>query len=82
MSRAKFYALNKLECQKLQKASPKKTDYKGEIIMATKKVEYVCKYCGKREIKQANMGRPLPGKCPRKTGDKPHSWVVNRRFES
>ena len=24
------------------------------------------------------QGRPLPGKCPRKTGDKPHSWVKNR----
>ena len=50
--------------------------------MAIKKVEYMCSQCGKKEVKPANAGRPLPGKCPRKQGDKPHTWVVNRRFES
>jgi hypothetical protein len=24
------------------------------------------------------QGRPMPGKCPRKQGDKPHSWRKNR----
>jgi len=53
-------------------------------MMATKKeikhVEYMCTYCGTKTIRNVNMGRPQPGKCPRKTGNKPHSWVVNRRF--
>lgn len=44
----------------------------------TRKSSYVkwrCTWCGKRETKSSSMGRPNPGKCPRKTGDKPHTWV-------
>ena len=48
--------------------------------MADKRIEYMCAYCGKKEIRNTSMGRPLPGKCPRKSGDKPHSWRVNRRL--
>ncbi len=46
------------------------------------RIEYMCRVCGKRTQRNANEGRPLPGKCPRKNGDKPHSWVVNRRFKA
>ena len=44
-----------------------------------KKIEYICTYCGKRVMKAQNMGRPDPGKCPRKKGDKPHTWRINRK---
>ena len=43
-----------------------------------KEVEWMCTQCGKKEVKPVTIGRPLPGKCPRKEGDKPHSWVKNR----
>lgn len=45
-----------------------------------KKIEYICTYCGKREIKAQIFGRPAPGRCPRKTGDKPHTWRINRKI--
>ena len=45
-----------------------------------KKIEYICTCCGKKEIKTNLQGRPMPGKCPRKEGDKPHSWRKNREF--
>lgn len=50
--------------------------------MATKRIEYMCSHCGKKEIRFVSMGRPQPGKCPRKKGDKPHTWTVNRKFEN
>ncbi len=43
-------------------------------------IEYMCTACGKKETKSATTGRPMPGKCPRKTGDRPHSWVINRKY--
>lgn len=43
-----------------------------------KRIEYMCTYCGKRVVKKASFGRPNPDKCPRKNGDRPHSWVKNR----
>lgn len=45
-----------------------------------KMVEYMCSYCGKKVTRSLRFGRPDPGKCPRKTGDKPHSWVINRKY--
>lgn len=45
-----------------------------------KKIEYICSYCGKKIMKSQTSGRPDPGKCPRKPGDKPHTWRVNRRI--
>ena len=49
------------------------------------KIEYMCTYCGAREIKPVWAGRPLPGTCKARTncinGKKwPHRWVVNKRF--
>lgn len=41
-------------------------------------IEYMCSECGKKQTMPKTMGRPAPGKCPRKSGDKPHSWVKNR----
>lgn len=50
----------------------------------TKRVEYICTWCGRKEIRAATGGRPLPGACPRKgkTAEgkpKPHTWAVNRK---
>ena len=45
-----------------------------------KKIEYMCIYCGKKTIKSQALGRPEPGKCPRKNGDRPHTWRINRKI--
>lgn len=45
-----------------------------------KHIEYMCSYCGRKEIRGVNAGRPKPGKCPRKTNNQPHSWRINRKF--
>ncbi|WP_169534994.1 hypothetical protein [Selenomonas ruminantium] len=50
--------------------------------MATKRIEYMCSQCGKKEIRFVSMGKPQPGKCPRKGNGKPHSWTVNRKFDT
>lgn len=46
--------------------------------MAIIQKEYMCTYCGRKIIRAASVGRPDPGKCPRKSNGGPHSWVVNR----
>lgn len=46
--------------------------------MSLKYIEYICATCGRKEIKTEISGRPMPGKCPRKVGDKPHTWRKNR----
>ena len=46
-------------------------------------IEYMCTWCGRTEKKNVKMGRPMPGKCPKRSipgKDRPHVWVVNRRF--
>ena len=49
-------------------------------------IEYMCSWCGKRELRSANAGRPSPGNCPRKPKDrngklKPHTWIIiNKRL--
>ena len=40
-------------------------------------IEWMCRNCGKKELRGKTAGRPQPGKCPRKNGG-PHSWVKNR----
>lgn len=57
----------------------------GSWMADAKKIEYMCSWCGKREIRFAIMGRPSPGSCSRKTKTRdgkmrPHTWVVSRRF--
>ena len=49
------------------------------------RVEWMCTYCGEKTVKTATMGRPMPGKCPRKAKNAkgiqgPHSWRKNRTF--
>lgn len=44
-------------------------------------IEYMCTYCGKRELRGDKAGRPSPGKCPRKKNGGPHSWVKNKKFQ-
>lgn len=39
--------------------------------MAAKRIEYMCSQCGKKETRYASLGRPNPGKCPRKQGRQP-----------
>ena len=50
-------------------------------MAGTKRIEYMCSFCGKKEVRTDAMGRPAPGKCPRKEGDKPHSWRKNREIK-
>lgn len=44
-------------------------------------VEFMCTYCGTKIWRHSNMGKPYPGKCPRRNGDQPHRWVVNKRIK-
>lgn len=53
--------------------------------MEYKHIEYMCSYCGMKQVKRINAGKPMPGNCPRKTKTKegkmrPHTWTVNRKF--
>lgn len=45
-----------------------------------KRIVYQCSYCGKKETRSINVGRPAPGRCTRKSGDRPHSWVISRKY--
>ena len=45
-----------------------------------KRIEYTCRYCGKKDLKTNRSGRPMPGKCPRRGANQPHSWVKNREW--
>ena len=50
--------------------------------MVRKSTEYMCSWCGRKEVK--STGRPAPGTCPRKPKgrdgkSRPHTWVVNRK---
>ena len=43
-------------------------------------IEFMCTYCGHKSLRGVNAGRPMPGKCPRRTGNQPHRWVINRKL--
>ena len=43
-------------------------------------IEYMCRYCGTKTSKGKDRGRPMPGKCPKRSGNMPHSWVKNREW--
>lgn len=45
-----------------------------------KKIQYMCRYCGKKQTMLQTVGRPMPGKCSRRKGDMPHSWIRNREM--
>lgn len=45
-----------------------------------KYIEYMCRYCGTKTSKGKDRGRPMPGKCSKRSGDMPHSWVKNREW--
>lgn len=51
------------------------------MASTNERIEYMCSHCGQMVIRAKSLGRPNPGKCPRKTGNKPHTWVVNRRLK-
>lgn len=44
------------------------------------RVEWMCTHCGTKVGKPIELGRPDPGRCPRKANGGPHSWVKNRTF--
>lgn len=46
--------------------------------MAGNFVEWMCTQCGRKTTRGIKDGRPDPGRCPKKQGDRPHSWVKNR----
>ena len=50
--------------------------------MAIKRIEYMCSHYGKKETLFVSMGRPQPGKCPCRQGDKTHVWAINRKLEN
>ena len=58
--------------------------YKEEKTMADirkpTKMKWMCTQCGRKEVRPITMGRPMPGKCSRRGGDKPHSWVQNGKI--
>ena len=48
-------------------------------------IEYICTYCGQKQMRGATSGRPMPGNCPRKErmSDgkmRPHTGRINRKF--
>lgn len=43
-------------------------------------IEYMCRYCGLKKRMAEDRGKPDPGRCPRKTGDRPHTWIKNRKL--
>ncbi len=49
----------------------------------SKRIEYMCTWCGRKCVRFVSAGRPEPGVCPKrpKCGGmgKPHVWVVNRK---
>lgn len=53
---------------------------KGIIMEISKRIEYMCSYCGKKTTRSETMGRPMPGKCPKKANGGPHSWKINRKY--
>ena len=49
-----------------------------------KAIEYICTWCGTKNLRAPTAGRPSPGNCPRrpKTRDgkaAPHVWRINRK---
>lgn len=43
-------------------------------------IEYMCVYCGRKTRRGLTLGRPDPGKCPRRKNNMPHRWVINRKI--
>ena len=44
-------------------------------------VEWVCTVCGSHSRVSKNIGRPMPGVCPRALiKGRPHRWVKNREL--
>lgn len=48
----------------------------GGICM--KKIEWMCTTCGTKTLRSENLGRPNPGRCPKKPNKSHHTWVKNR----
>ena len=43
-------------------------------------IEYMCSYCGIKNLRGITAGKPKPGKCARRKGDMPHRWVINKKI--
>jgi hypothetical protein len=55
--------------------------------MAVKRIQYRCKYCGRRETRFVSDGKPQPGQCPTRNGTnlkgtKPHVWEAVQKYET
>ena len=48
---------------------------KGEKLAIKKKVLWTCSWCGAKAMREFTFGKPEPGRCAKKSGDKPHTWV-------
>ncbi len=45
-----------------------------------KMTEFICTHCGIKMSRHSDCGRPSPGRCPRRTGGRPHVWRINRKY--
>ncbi len=43
-------------------------------------IEYKCKFCGVQRTMGVGNGKPEPGRCQRRSGSLPHSWIINRKW--
>jgi len=43
-------------------------------------IEYMCSYCGSKQTRGVNSGRPMPGTCRRRQNNQPHRWIINRKI--
>ena len=48
-----------------------------------KRIEDMCTYCGMKQVRSKQFGRPSPGTCNKRSnsinGKKwPHKWIINR----
>ena len=49
-------------------------------VKRTVTIEYICTYCGAKQSKRKDLGRPMPGHCPRRSAKMPHRWIKNREL--
>ena len=43
--------------------------------------EYMCTYCGTKQIRGQGAGRPMHGVCTRRNTGQHHRWLVNRKHQ-
>ncbi len=43
-----------------------------------KNIQFMCTHCGMKVIRGEALGRPSPGRCPKRKDGRPHVWVKNK----